>query len=73
MIEVGAIYRHYKGNRYRVLSLALHSESLEPLVIYECLYDNPKGRNWARPASMWNDEIVFDGKKTLRFTKEKGE
>ena len=24
-------YEHYKGNRYRVLSVARHSETLEPL------------------------------------------
>lgn len=73
MIEVGSIYRHYKGKKYRVLSLALHSESLETLVIYECLYKNPKGQIWARPISMWNETVTVDGLTQARFVKEKGE
>src|SRR5438132_324214 len=32
------LYRHYKGNDYRVLGLARHSETLEPLVVYQALY-----------------------------------
>ena len=27
-------YRHYKGNEYLVLGVALHSETLEKLVVY---------------------------------------
>lgn len=73
MIEVGSIYRHYKGKKYRVLSLAVHSESLETLVVYECLYPNPKGQIWARPVSIWNEPVTVDGHTLARFTKEKGE
>ena len=49
------IYRHYKGNRYRVEGLALHSETLEPMVIYRALYGT--GETWVRPASMWNEWV----------------
>ena len=31
-------YRHYKDNPYRVIGLALHSETREWLVVYEALY-----------------------------------
>ena len=59
-------YRHYKGNRYEAQGLALHSETLEPMVIYKALYG--PGETWTRPAHMWNEEITLpDGKKTLRF------
>lgn len=66
-VEIGATYRHYKGNLYKVLALAKHSETLEDLVIYMALYGN--GQVWARPLSMWNEQVEKDGKKIFRFTK----
>lgn len=63
------IYRHYKGNRYEVQGLALHSETLEPMVIYKALYG--PGEIWTRPAHMWNEEVTLpDGEKTRRFQLE---
>ncbi len=52
-------YRHYKGNEYRVLGLARHSETLEPLVVYEALYGE-RGL-WVRPATMFTEAIARDG------------
>lgn len=37
-VHVGAVYRHFKGKRYRVLSLARHSETLGEMVVYQQLY-----------------------------------
>ena len=64
--ELG-IYRHYKGNVYEVIALAKHSETLEDMVIYRDV--NACEKVWARPANMWNDEIVIDGKAVKRFEK----
>ena len=58
-------YRHFKGGEYEVLCLAKHSETLEPLVVYRALYG--AGEIWVRPLSMWNEEVVLNGQKTLRF------
>lgn len=61
-------YQHYKtGNYYRVIGVAKHSETLEDLVVYECLYDNPKSKLWVRPMSMFLEEVEMDGKKIPRF------
>ena len=59
-------YRHFKGNEYRVLALAKHSETLEPMVVYQALYG--EGGIWVRPAEMWNETVERDGKTFARFT-----
>ena len=64
-IVKNGIYKHYKGNKYLVLDFALHSETLEELVIYKALYGD--GKIWARPASMWNEKVEYNGKEVLRF------
>ncbi len=63
------IYKHFKtGNLYRVIGIAKHSETLEDLVIYEALYDNPKSKLWVRPVKMFLEEVVNpEGKKVSRF------
>jgi hypothetical protein len=62
-------YRHSKtGKLYNVLGVAKHSETLEDLVVYECLYDNPRSKLWVRPQKMFLEEVEIDGKKVPRFT-----
>ncbi len=63
----GAIYQHYKGKPYRVIGVGKHSESLEDVVLYEALYDNPLGRLWCRPASMWSELVEVQAKKSRAF------
>ena len=60
------IYRHFKGNEYRVLYTATHSETLEPMVVYQALYGQ-RGI-WVRPAAMWNETVTHEGKTLPRFT-----
>lgn len=48
-------YRHFKGKEYRVLGIASHSETLEPMVVYQALYG--ESGLWVRPASMWDETI----------------
>ena len=62
-IIIGKTYRHFKGNLYKVIGFAKHSETLEDMVIYSPL---KTGDSWVRPLSMWNE--VVDDKGTLRFT-----
>lgn len=59
-------YRHFKGNEYLVLHIAKHSETLEPMVVYQALYG--ECGIWVRPASMWNEIVERDGAKVNRFT-----
>ncbi|MBN8702970.1 MAG: DUF1653 domain-containing protein [Bacteroidetes bacterium] len=54
--EIGKVYKHYKGGKYEVLTLATHSENNETLVIYKSIHF---GSVYARPLSMWFDTIVL--------------
>ena len=67
MVELG-IYRHFKGGRYEVIAIARHSETGENMVVYKALYGD--GGIWVRPEKMWNEEVVYQGEKTRRFTLE---
>lgn len=58
-------YRHYKGLDYQVLGLVRHSETLEPLVLYQALYGE-RGL-WVRPLAMFQETVRVDGKVLLRF------
>lgn len=59
-------YRHFKGKKYELIDIALHSETLEPMVVYRALYGE-KGL-WVRPASMWTEEVHRNGYHGPRFT-----
>lgn len=59
------IYQHFKGNRYQLLYVARHSETLEDMVVYRALYG--EGGVWVRPASMWNEHVEKEGYSGPRF------
>ena len=59
-------YRHFKGNLYEVITIAKHSETLEPMVVYRALYG--EGGVWVRPAAMWGECVTRDGVTKPRFT-----
>ena len=43
----GDIVRHFKGKYYKVLAIAVHTETRELFVIYEALYG--EGKDYVRP------------------------
>lgn len=63
--ETGRKYRHYKGNEYEVLYIAMHTETEEEMVVYRDLSDASKV--WVRPRAMFEEEIEVEGKKVPRF------
>lgn len=59
------LYRHFKGNNYRLLFVARNSETMELMVVYQALYGEMG--IWVRPASMWLETVERDGKTFRRF------
>ena len=58
-------YRHFKGNEYRVLGTAKHSETQEELVVYQALYGTQE--LWVRPAEMWHETVEREDYRGPRF------
>ena len=58
-------YRHFKGNEYRVIGIAQHSETMEKLVVYQALYG--ESGLWVRPLEMWTEQVERDGYSGPRF------
>lgn len=59
------VYRHYKGNFYEVIGTALHSETLEPMIVYRALYG--EHGLWVRPAHMWGELVDTREGRVCRF------
>ncbi len=63
-IKLG-VYRHFKGRYYRVTGVALHSETMEEMVVYEPLYG--EGGWWVRPLRMFVARVQHEGRELGRF------
>lgn len=59
------LYVHHKGGQYRVIGVARHSETHEPVVVYQPLYG--EGALWVRPFGMFTEDVVVDGVPRPRF------
>ena len=76
-IKVGCIYRHFKGNEYKVIDIVNDCESvgneIKKVVIYQALYGNFE--KWARKyedfASLVDHEKYPEISQKFRFEEEK--
>jgi hypothetical protein len=70
MIKMGK-YQHFKNKQlYQVIGTAIHSETYEPMVIYQALYDCEKfGKNstWVRPLKMFLEMVWEKDNEVPRF------
>lgn len=61
------LYRHYKGGWYQVIDTVRCSETLQGMALYRALYGG--FGLWARPAAMFGESGLFEGKEQSRFTR----
>lgn len=65
-------YQHYRNKQfYEVIGFAIHSETLEEMVVYKALYESEdfgKDKMWVRPKNMFFEEVEHEGKWVPRFT-----
>jgi len=54
-VLVNRIYRHFKGNFYKVICIANHSETNEKMVVYQALYE--EDTYYVRPYEMFNSKV----------------
>lgn len=54
-LKINGIYRHFKGDYYLVVDVALHSETKEEYVVYRRLYGDCG--LWIRPKEMFLSEV----------------
>ena len=63
-LKIGT-YEHCKGNRYKVLGVGRHSETLEEMVIYQAQYGDFD--IYIRPLNMFIEKITINEKEVSRF------
>lgn len=66
----GEVYKHFKGDYYKVRMLALHSDDETWMVVYEPMYENPDAPSFVRPLDEWYDLCDWEDvhEKVQRFT-----
>ena len=56
-VKIGKVYRHFKGNYYVTVDVALDSETKERMVVYKPLYERKDCMLWVRPEKMFLEVI----------------
>jgi len=70
MVEIGRVYKHTKsGKLYKIIALAKDADTLDDIVVYEALYENPVSKVWVRPLVFFVGTTCWNGQQIQRFSK----
>jgi len=63
------VYQHFRGDEIQVVGVALHSETLEEVVVYKHVTGERAGEpyQWVRPVKVFLEDVDKDGYKGPRF------
>jgi hypothetical protein len=72
-IKPGQIYKHYKGDTYRIITLAKLHDTEEDAVVYERITDiaHTGWKIWIRTVAEFTNNQEVNGEKVPRFVKIK--
>jgi hypothetical protein len=75
--EMLGLYRHYRGGIYQLLGIALHTETLERVAVYQCMKsaekkDDDIGKMYIRPEEMFYGSVVLESGISVRRFKYLG-
>lgn len=54
MIKKGQVYKHFKGNKYKIIAIAYDSETTKEVVVYQSLADD---KVWVRDYEMFISKV----------------
>lgn len=64
----GQVYKHYKGDSYEIIGMAIHSNEDVWMVVYKPLYENADAELFTRPLSDWGEDVEWNGEVVTRFS-----
>lgn len=64
-VRIGALYRHYTGNKYKILALAFEESTMQVVVVYQAQYG--EHITFTRPITVWDEAVKWEGRSVPRF------